>query len=316
MMTDHHDRSSAASPISGLRIAVPYLRLYQGSTFVLKAGGEVFENQDHARSLMEQIGILHQLGIRVVLVHGGGPQTDRACADLGIEPQRVQGRRVTDERTRDISTMVLNGSVNTRILALCRALGVTAVGLSGVDAGLVNVQRRPPQSLDGETVDFGLVGDVVDVRPDVLERLTSDGYIPVVSPLSADSQGEVLNLNADGVASALAVALGARKLILLTGARGILEDPRQPDHFLSIVDLDDLQSLTRGGSIQAGMLPKAKAIQDALNGGVERVHVISHRVTDSLLTEVFTNEGSGTLVVRSRRDLPSQPAAAHGHVGG
>ena len=172
-------------------------------------------------ALVEQIAILHHLGIRVVLVHGGGPQLDEMQRSLGIEPRMVRGRRVTDDRSIDATTMVLNGLINTRILATCRELGIDAVGLSGVDAGLVRANRRPPVRVDGESVDYGFVGDIVSIDTMVLRKQLEAACMPVVSPLSsADDAGIVLNINADTVAAAIGAALGAEKLILCTGAPG------------------------------------------------------------------------------------------------
>jgi len=290
-------RSDPSVTVRALKGAAPYVRLYKGKVFVVKAGGAVFADAAGTRMLIEQIAILHPLGVRVVLVHGGGPQLDEMQRSLGIEPRMVRGRRVTDERSIDVTTMVLNGSINTRILAACRELGVDAIGVSGVDAGLVRARRRPPVQVDGETVDYGFVGDVTSVDASVLLRQLDAGLMPVVSPLSSDDAGCVLNINADTVAARIGAALGAEKLILCTGAPGILEDLADPRSLVSYTDLDGLARLQSGGSFADGMLPKANAIEEAIRGGVRRVHVISYLVPDALLAEVFTNEGTGTLIV-------------------
>ncbi len=300
-MSTEHDRRVA---VTALRAAVPYLRLFQGKTFVIKAGGQVVADRERTIALMEQVGILHRLGIHVVVVHGGGSQATGVAARLGLKTRFVQGRRVTDDATREVVTMTLNGSVNTSIVAVCRRLGVPALGISGVDAGLVQARRRPPVKLEGEgEVDYGHVGDVVSVEAAVLERILDDRFVPVVSPLSVDEEGEVLNVNADTVAARLAMELNAEKLILLTGAPGILEDPSDPSSLVSYTDVKGLDALRKSGSLEGGMLPKVTAIKDALAGGVARVHVISHKVRDSLLLEIFTNEGSGTLVVTDTESL-------------
>lgn len=305
-MTTEHDRGIA---FTGLRAAVPYLRLFQGKTFVIKAGGVVVADRQRTAALMEQVGILHQLGIRVVVVHGGGNQATELAGKLGLATRFVQGRRVTDGPTREVAIMTLNGRVNTSIVAACRRLDVPAVGISGVDAGLVVARRRPPVEIDGEgEVDFGYVGDVVSVEARVLERILDDRFVPVVSPLSADEEGEVLNVNADVVAARLAMEMKAEKLILLTGAPGILADPEDPSSLVSYTDVKGLDALHRAGALEGGMLPKVTAIKDALTGGVARVHVISHKVRDSLLLEVFTNEGSGTLVVMNTGSLSPEEA--------
>jgi acetylglutamate kinase len=233
----------------------------------------------------------------VVLVHGGGPQLDEMQRSLGIEPRMVRGRRVTDAQSIDVTTMVLNGLINTRILAICRELGIDAIGVSGVDAGLVRARRRPPVEIDGETVDYGFVGDVTGVNASVLLKQLDAGLMPVVSPLSSDEAGCVLNINADTIAAQVGAALGAEKLILCTGMPGILEDLSDPSSLVSYTDIEGLGRLQAAGSFADGMLPKATAIEGAIRGGVRRVHVISYKVPDSLLAEVFTNEGTGTLIV-------------------
>jgi acetylglutamate kinase len=251
------------------------------------------------------VALLHQLGIRVVFVHGGGPQSTDLQKALGIEPRMVDGRRVTCEKTLEVSAMVLNGLVNTRILALCRELKLPAIGLSGVDGGLIKARKRP-----SEPVDFGYVGDVIEVDGKILEEQLELGYVPVVSPLSADNSGTLLNINADTVASAVAVALRAEKLILATGAPGILEDPKNPQSLVSYTDLAGLESLKRTGRLEDGMMPKASSIASALNGGVLRVHVISFEEPDALLLEVFTNEGTGTLIVKGIDSLTPEEQKA------
>jgi acetylglutamate kinase len=302
-------RSDQAAVIAALRGAAPYIRLYKGKTFVIKAGGAVFGDAAGTRALIEQIAILHHLGIRVVLVHGGGPQLDAMQRSLGIEPRMVKGRRVTDDRTIDATTMVLNGLINTRILAACRELGVDAVGLSGVDSGLVRAHRRAPVSVDGESVDYGFVGDIVSIDAAVLRKQLDAGLMPVVSPVSSDDSGTVLNINADTVAASIGAALGAEKLILCTGAPGILERRDDPRSLVSYTDLAGLSRLEQSGSLADGMLPKASAIEAAIRGGVRRVHVISFNARDSVLAEVFTNEGTGTMIVADIKALT--PAEQH-----
>ncbi len=285
--------------VRALRNAAPYIRMFKGKVFVIKASGAVFGDLDSTRGLIEQVAILHQVGIKVVLVHGGGPQLTELSDALGIETRMVQGRRITDEKSIDVATMVLNGLINTRILAICRDLDIDAVGISGVDAGLVRAHRRPPVTLEGEpeTVDFGFVGDIDAVDADVLRKQLDNGLMPVVSPLSADANGVVLNVNADTVAAAIGAELSAEKLILCTGAPGILERLDDPSSVVSFTDLNGLKRLREKGSLSDGMLPKAAAIESAIRGGVRRVHVISYKAQDSVLAEVFTNEGTGTLIV-------------------
>ena len=288
-----------ALAIRALKSAAPYIRMYRGKTFVVKAGGGVFADDVATRVLMEQIAILHYFGVRVVFVHGGGPQVTELARALGVNSRMVEGRRVTDREAIDVTAMVLNGTINTGILGICRELNIEAVGVSGVDAGLIRAHKRPPVRLpgSGEVVDYGFVGDIDAVDPDVLRKLLDNGLMPVVSPLSADDSGVLLNINADTVAAALAAALSAEKLILCTGAAGILADVADPGSLISYTDLEGLAQLREQGRIADGMLPKARAIESAIRGGVRRVHVVSYRAPEGILGEVFTNEGSGTLIV-------------------
>ena len=294
-MTSKKDR---AIVVSALKHAAPYIRLFKGKVFVLKAGGEVFADPVRTSALMEQVGILHQVGIRVVLIHGGGPQSTKLATALGLDTTFVEGRRVTDAPSLDVATMVLNGQINTRVLAACRDLQIPAVGISGVDAGLIRAHRRPPVEREGDaSIDYGFVGDIDSVEADILVKQLDNGLMPVVSPLSCDEAGTLLNINADTVAAAIAAELDAEKLILLTGAPGVLEDVSNPQSLISYIDRAELDKLRDYGKLADGMLPKAAAIDAALANGVNRVHVISYKVPDSLLLEVFTNEGTGTLVV-------------------
>ena len=291
-------RSDQALAIHALRSAAPYIRMYKGKTFVVKVGGGVFADPRSTRVLVEQIAILHHFGVRVVLVHGGGPQLTELAEALGVPTRMVDGRRVTDQHAIDVTAMVLNGLINTRVLGMCRDLNIEAVGISGVDAGLVRAHKRPPVlTADGELVDFGFVGDIDAVDITVLRKLLDNGLMPVVSPLSADESGTLLNINADTVAAAIGAALQAEKLILCTGAPGILGSVDDPRSLISYTDLRGLKRLRDEGHIAAGMLPKAKAIEDAIRGGVRRVHVVSYQSGEGILGEVFTNEGTGTLIV-------------------
>ena len=293
-------RTDQTAAIRALKGAAPYMRLYKGKTFVIKAGGGVFGDPEATRALIEQIAILHYFGVRVVFVHGGGPQLTALTEQLGVPTRMVQGRRVTDQQSIDVTSMVLNGLINTRVLALCREVNINAVGVSGVDAGLIRAHKRPPVKMigdSGEMIDYGFVGDIDLVDADVLKKLLDNGLMPVVSPLSADDNGVLLNINADTVASAIGAALAAEKLILCTGAPGILENVDDPSSLISYTDLRGLKRLRDEGKIVDGMLPKAKAIEDAVRGGVRRVHVISYKAPEGILAEVFTNEGTGTLIV-------------------
>jgi acetylglutamate kinase len=292
-------RPDPAVAVRALKSAAPYIRMYKNKVFVIKAGGAVFSDEISTRALIEQVAILHQVGIKTVLVHGGGPQLDSLQATLGIDTRMINGRRVTDQKSIDVTAMVLNGLINTRILAICRELDIEAIGLSGVDAGLIRAHKRPPVRVTGsnETVDYGFVGNIDSVNAGVIEKLLENGLMPVVSPLSADSNGILLNINADTVAAAIGGALSAEKLVLCTGAQGILERLEDPRSVVSYTDIKGLKRLRDQGALKDGMLPKAAAIENAIRGGVRRVHVISYKSVDSLLAEIFTNEGTGTLVV-------------------
>jgi acetylglutamate kinase len=300
-------RPDPSIAVRALKSAAPYIRMYKNKVFVIKAGGAVFADEASTRGLIEQVAILHQVGIRTVLVHGGGPQLDQLQATLGIDTQMVNGRRVTDQKSIDLTAMALNGSINTRILAICRGLDIEAIGLSGVDAGLIRAHRRPPVG----TVDYGFVGDIDSVNSAVITKLLDNGLMPVVSPLSADSSGTLLNINADTVAAAIGGALSAEKLVLCTGAHGILENVNDPTSVISYTDIAGLRRLNDQGSLKDGMLPKAEAIEAAIRGGVRRVHIISYKTPDSLLAEIFTNEGTGTMVVANLNAL--SPAEQQPH---
>jgi acetylglutamate kinase len=304
-------KGEQAVTVRALRGAAPYIHMYKGKVFVIKTGGGAFRDGAAMRGFMEQVAILHHLGIRVVLVHGGGPQLDEVTKKLGVETRMVQGRRVTDGGAIDVACMVLNGLINTRLLGLCREFGIDAIGLSGVDAGLVKAHKRAPVTLaSGEVVDYGMVGDIDRVDGSVIARLLDAGFLPVVSPLSCDATGHLLNINADTVAAAIGGAMDAEKLILCTGAPGILERLDDPRSLISYTDVAGLRRLREEGAISEGMLPKSSAIEAAIRGGVRRVHVISYAAPDALLAEIFTNEGTGTLVVADTRALSAAEQGA------
>jgi len=309
-MTTRQNTNERAIVITALRHALPYLRIFKNKVFVIKAGGDAFVTPENTRALMEQIGILHQVGIRVVLVHGGGPQSTALAQRLGLSTQMVEGRRVTDAETLEVSTMVLNGEINTRIVAVCRALGIPAIGLSGVDGGLIKATKRPPVQVAGRTVDYGYVGDILGIDTSILLKQLDNDLVPIVSPLSADDHGTLLNINADTVAAMIACELKAEKFVMATGTPGILDRLDDPRSLISYIDRAGLRRLREEGKISGGMLPKAAAIERALSGGVPRVHVISYAQADSLLLEVFTNEGTGTLVVNDTKALRPEEQAS------
>jgi acetylglutamate kinase len=311
-MTFADDRSTT---MEALKRALPYVRLFKNKTFVVKIGGQPCSDLALLRDLAEQLSVVRELGIHAVLVHGGGPQTSELSKKLGLQPRIYEGRRVTDAAALEVAILTMNGAVNTNVLSACRAVGLQAVGVSGLDAGLIRARRRAPRTVmvEGEPqmVDFGFVGDVESVDVALLKNLLAAGYLPVVSPLSADDQGNVLNINADTVAASLARGLGAEKLVFVTDVPGVLEDKSDRSSIVSSTDLRGLEELVDSGAVASGMLPKVSAIRMALENGVNRVHVIgSDRA--SLLTEIFTNEGSGTLIVKDRRELSAAEKAASG----
>jgi len=294
--------------------AVPYLRAYADQCFVVKVGGELVDNPELREHITRDIAVLHRLRIRVIVVHGGGPQLDVMTARLGLPVERVAGRRITSPEVLEAAKMVFRGKLSLDVVSSLIAQGERAVGLSGADGGLVEAQRRPEALVtddEGErqTVDFGEVGDVTTVDPSLLRSVLDAGSIPVVSPLGADRQGRILNVNADTMAAEIAVAIGAAKLLLVTQTPGILRDLDDPESLLHWTDLAELESLGKSGAFSGGMRPKVTAVQHALAGGVPRVHIIDGRRDGALLEEVFTTDGCGTLVVPEADEAPAEPLA-------
>jgi acetylglutamate kinase len=288
--------------IAGLKGALRYVRAYRDQIFVVKLGGDVLAPHEVLDRVAGQLALLSSLGIRIVVVHGGGPQGTALSRRLGFEPCIVAGRRVTDDNALEVAKLVYAGQINVDLLAALRAHRVQAVGLSGVDADLITAHRRPPVSvLDdaGRTlqVDYGHVGDVDRVDPRVLTTLLDSRMVPVVASLAGGEEGEIYNVNADTVAESIAVALRAQKLIFLTGAPGVLRDRADPATLITFADPDDLAELMADGVLGGGMRPKVEACIRAATGGVERTHIIDGRVPDALLLEVFTGAGCGTMIV-------------------
>jgi acetylglutamate kinase len=291
--------------IVGLKGALGYVRAYRGRTFVVKAGGEVLGDDRSRDALAAQVGLLHSLGIRCVLVHGGGPQATALGRRLGVEPVLVAGRRITGDAQLEIAKMAFAGTVKVDLLAALRHNHVPAVGLTGVDADLLTASRRPPVEVEDDdgvlrVVDFGHVGDIESVDVSVLLTLLGAGFVPVVSSLAGDADGHVFNVNADTVAEKLAVALKAAKLLVLTSAPGVLRNAADPTTVVSFADAADLAALLRSGAISGGMRPKVEACLRAAEGGVERTHILDGRAPDALLLEVFTGAGCGTMIVRRK----------------
>lgn len=285
-----------------LREALPYLRRHRSKTIVLKIGGEIAAQPEALASLAQDLSLLSHVNIRMVVVHGGGPQATQMSLRLGLEPRMVQGRRVTDGDTLDVAKMIFAGQINVEILSALQAQGVRAVGLSGVDGNLIQARRRPPTEVrdvktgEVEMVDFGHVGDVVDVDVHLVRLLVENGYVPVISSLADDVDGNILNINADTVASRIAAELKAHKLISLTSVRGLLRDPADPQSLVLRSSAAEIERMIQSGAISGGMVPKVTSLLDAVRGGVEAAIILSGVERDALLLELFTDQGVGTLI--------------------
>ncbi|MGH9968637.1 MAG: acetylglutamate kinase [Pyrinomonadaceae bacterium] len=286
-----------------LREALPYIQRFKGQTFVVKLSGKATEDHENLMSLAEELALLHQVGIRLCVVHGGGKQLSELARRMGVEQTIINGRRVTDDATLEMAKMIFAGKINTDILSALRHRGIEAVGLSGVDGNIVHAERRPPKEvLNRETgeraqVDFGHVGDVVKINARLLMVLLDQGYLPVISSLGADAEGTVFNINADTIAAEIAVQLQAEKLILLSDVDGIYLRPGEPETKLSKLTAAEAESLIHDGSATGGMIPKLQSIAELLRRGVHSAHIISGVNRNALLSEIFTNEGTGTMIV-------------------
>ncbi|MCC7306577.1 MAG: acetylglutamate kinase [Acidobacteria bacterium] len=287
-----------------LREALPYIQRFQGNTFVVKFSGKVTEDKANLASLAEELALLHEVGIRVCVIHGGGKQLTELAEQLGVVQTVVQGRRVTDDDTLELAKMVFRGKINTEILAQFRRRGIKAVGLSGIDGGVVTAVKRPPKDiLDRETgessiVDFGHVGDVVKVDTALIQTMLDNGYLPIISSLGADDDGRVFNINADTIAAEIAVDLKAEKLILLSDVNGIYLDPSDESTKISRLTVEQADQMINDGRATGGMIPKLENLISLLERGVHTAHVVSGTVRNAVLAEVFTDEGTGTMVVR------------------
>lgn len=287
-----------------LREALPYIQKFQGKTFVVKFSGKVTEDPDALASIVEELALLHQVGIRVCLIHGGGKQLTELAAQLGVEQTMIEGRRVTDDETLELAKMVFRGKIATEILAQFRRRGIQAVGLSGVDGGVIKAVRRPPKTFlnretgVSETVDYGHVGDVVEVDASLINILLNSSYFPVISSLGADDEGRVLNINADTIAAEIAVDLKAEKLILLSDVNGIYLDPSDESSKLSKLTTAEARQMINSGRATGGMIPKLESLMSLVTRGVRSAHVISGSTRNAVLSEVFTDEGTGTMFVK------------------
>jgi len=302
-MTDTHPIVNDQLRLDLLREALPYIQRFKGQTFVVKLSGKVTENQENLISLAEEMALLHQVGIRICVVHGGGKQLSELARRLGIEQTIIEGRRVTDDATLEMAKMIFAGKINTDILSALRNRGIEAVGLSGVDGNIVHAERRPPKEiLNRETgikdkVDFGHVGDVVQINARLLTVLLDHGYLPVISSLGADDEGTVFNINADTIAAEIAVQLQAEKLILLSDVDGLYLTAGDPDTKVSRITAAEAGDLISSGAASGGMIPKLQSIIVLLERGVHSAHIISGTKRNALLSEIFTDKGTGTMIV-------------------
>ncbi len=278
-----------------LHEALPYIRRFHGRTFVIKYGGHAMIEPNLRDGFARDVALLKYVGIHPVVVHGGGPQIDQMLAAMGVVSERIQGLRVTDERTMEVVEMVLGGKLNQEIVSLICTHGGRAVGLSGKDDGFVRGRRvTQMRTKAGALVDPGRVGEVVHVDPTVLRQLMQGGFIPVIAPIAVDEHGASLNVNADTIAGAVAVALKAEKLVLMTDIEGVKDATKQLIRSLSASEIARLRD---AGVIEGGMIPTVPCALDAVQGGVEKAHVIDGRLEHAVLLEIFTDQGIGTEIV-------------------
>ena len=286
-----------------LREALPYIQRFKGQTFVIKLSGKATEQPENLSSLAEELALLHQVGIRICVVHGGGKQLSELASRMGIEQTIIEGRRVTDDETLEMAKMIFAGKINTDILAALRNRGIEAVGLSGVDGNIVHAERRPPKEvLNRETgersqVDYGHVGDIVQINSRLLMVLLDQGYLPVISSLAADDAGTVFNINADTIAGEIAAQLKAEKLILLSDVDGLYLRPGKPETKVSRLTVAEAQAMIENGTATGGMIPKLQSLASLLQRGVHSAHIINGTTRNALLSEIFTDKGTGTMLV-------------------
>ena len=288
------DFATAAQRAETLVQAMPYIRKYRGKIIVIKYGGNAMVSEELKNQVMEDVALLHMIGVNVVLLHGGGPEISATLKKLGKESRFVDGLRVTDSETIDVVQMVLAGKVNKSLVNLLQHKGVNAVGLSGIDSRMIRAVMKDPE--------LGYVGRITDVDVSLLRDVMADGYIPVISSLGCDSEGNVYNINADTAASYIAGAIGAERLFMMTDVAGVLRDRDDPASLISSMDIDEAVELFNQGVIAGGMIPKVECCIDAINRGVHKVIILDGRVSHSILLEILTDEGVGTMVMRNRSE--------------
>ena len=283
-----------------LNEALPYIRKFYGKTFVIKYGGAAMVEEKLKDIFAQDIVLLNFIGIKPVIIHGGGPMINEIMKKMGKKPTFIHGQRVTDKETIDIVEMVLGGLINKEIVALINSHGGRAIGLSGKDGSLINAKKKVVKKLSADTgaseiIDLGLVGEVEKINPNIILSIEKDGFIPVIAPIGAGRKNETLNINADYVAGAVASALKAEKLILLTDTKGIMDKNKK---LISTLNKTKIKSLVSKNIISGGMLPKVQACQKAIAGGVKKTHIIDGRIPHALLLEIFTQKGIGTEIVK------------------
>lgn len=270
--------------------SLKYVKLYRNHTVVVKYGGNAMKNPECQRQVMHDLVLLQMIGVRIVLVHGGGPAIARSLAAQAIPTQFVDGLRVTDNATMRVVQQVLAGETNKDLVKLLNVEGGRAVGLCGLDANLLTAKQ--------ERDDLGWVGHITDVNVDLVEDLLDQGYIPVIASVAGDDEGNSYNVNADTAAAAIAAKLNARRLILMTDINGLMRDIKDPETLISRLKVEEIEGLTKEGVISGGMIPKMACVVDAINGGVERVVLINGTLPHSILVEMLTKGGIGTMVTR------------------
>ena len=274
--------------------ALPYIKRYNGKTVVIKYGGNAMVNEHLKEQVMEDIVLLWLIGVKVVLVHGGGPEISELMAKLGKVPEFIDGLRVTDKETVDIVQMVLAGKVNKSLVSFLESKGGNAMGISGIDGGLIKATVKNPK--------LGFVGNITSVNITPVEDLLGKGYIPVISTVASDNDGNVYNINGDTAAARIAGAFGAERLIMMTDIAGLLKDKDDPSTLIPHVTIQEAEELKKQGIIPGGMIPKIDCCIDAISHGVKNVVIMDGRVPHSILMEILTNEGAGTMVKGNEND--------------
>ena len=277
--------------------ALPYIQKFSGKTVVIKYGGNAMINEELKNSVMEDITLLKFIGLNPIVVHGGGPDISKALNERGVKSKFVNGLRVTDDITMQTAQQVLIGKTNKEIVALLNTNGGRAVGISGIDGSFIECKKQYTE-VDGEKVDIGYVGDIVHVKHCLIDLLSSDQYIPVIAPIGTDEDGNSYNINADDAACAIAEAVHAEKLAFLSDIEGVYKDKDDPSSLISELHIQDARKLIEDGYVGGGMIPKLNNCIEAIEHGVNRVHILDGRIPHSLLLEIFTNKGIGTAILR------------------